>query len=302
MRIEIDTTQRKSKYSQSNEEIAISQVFPLIKERHQEALSVVEFGASEGNDYSNLLFLAEQGVQTIFIESDPVRFVKLIKNTNSYRNVQSIHARVGYGEGDNLKVILESNNVLTSTVAIVSIDVDGDDAAIFENLSMRPDMVIVEFNPTMSSDARFRNPPGSNIGNSVGELLSVGRNLDYFPVCITGTNLIFLSNQYKGLVEKIIPEEEILKLQSHIRIGWGFDGTLVMYSPDGSGQIGEIYENWWNGALLLQPLPKFIRKFKGSKSDRLIIYILLFLNIIIFRPNYLLRVLKQFLKRKKSKI
>lgn len=302
MRIEIDTTQRKSKYSQSNEEIAISQVLSLIKEHHRGALSVVEFGASEGNDYSNLLFLAEQGVRTIFIESDPVRFLKLIKNTSSFKNVQNIHARVGFSEEDNLKVILESNNVVTSTVAIVSIDVDGDDAAIFENLSMKPDMVIVEFNPTMSSDARFRNPPGLNIGNSVGELLSVGRYLDYFPVCITETNLIFLSNQYKGLVEKIIPEEEVLKLQSHIRIGWGFDGTLVMYSPDGSGQIGEIYENWWNGALLLQPLPRFIRKFKGPKSNRAIIYILLFLNIVIFRPNYLLTAVRQFLKRKRAKI
>jgi hypothetical protein len=301
MRIEIDASQRKSKYSQSNEEIAIAQVFSLIKERHKEPLSVIEFGASEGNDNSNLLFLAEQGVQTILIESDPIRFLKLNRNTDVYKNVQRIHAHVGFSDEDNLKAVLESNNILTSSVAIVSIDVDGDDAAIFENLALNPDMVIVEFNPTMSSDARFRNPPGSNIGNSIGELLSVARDLDYFPVCITGTNLIFLSEYYQGLVEKIIPEEEILKLQSHIRIGWGFDGTLVMYSPDGSGQIGEVYENWWNGALLLQPLPKFIRKFKGPRINRAIIHLLLFLNVIIFRPNYLNKVLKQFLKRKKSK-
>lgn len=299
MRIEIDTRERKSKYSQSNEETAISQVLPLIIERHQQSLSVVEFGASEGIDNSNLLFLAEQGVPTIFIESDAIRYEKLTNNTNSHKNVQRIHASVGFTEHDNLKTILESNDVATSSVAIVSIDVDGDDAAIFENLAFKPDMVIVEFNPTMSSDARFRNPPGRNIGNSIGELLSVARKLEYFPVCVTGTNLIFLDNSYNGLVEKIIPEEEILKLQSHIRIGWGFDGTLVMYSPDGTNQIGEIYENWWNGALLIQPLPKFIRKFKGSKGNKTIIYLLLFLNVLIFRPNYLYKGINQYLKRRK---
>jgi hypothetical protein len=298
MRIEIDAGQRDSKYSQSNEEMAISQVLPLIKERHQQPITVVEFGASEGNDNSNLLFLAEQGVHTIFIESDPLRFRKLKDNTVAHDNIKSIQASVGFTKSSNLKTILESINVVTSSIAIVSIDVDGDDAAIFENLALKPDMIIVEFNPTMSSDARFRNPPGRNIGNSIGELLSVAKNTGYYPVCVTGTNLIFLDTYYLELVEKVSPEEEILNLQSHIRIGWGFDGTIVMYSPDGENQIGEIYENWWTGALFMQPLPKFLRKFKGPKRNKPLMIFLFALNTMIFRPNYFYRGVRQFLERR----
>jgi hypothetical protein len=298
MKIEIDARQRNSKYSQSNEEMAISQVLPLIKERHQKPITVVEFGASEGNDNSNLMFLAEQGVNTIFIESDPLRFGKLKDNTLAFGNIQSIQASVGFTDTTNLKTILESINVVTSSIAIVSIDVDGDDAAIFENLALKPDMIIVEFNPTMSSDARFRNPPGRNIGNSIGELLSVGKNVGYYPVCVTGTNLIFLDMYYLGLVDRISPEEEILNLPSHIRIGWGFDGTLVIYSPDGKNHIGEIYENWWTGALLMQPLPKFLRKFKGSKKKKTLMIFLFTLQVMIFRPNYFFNGVKFFLRKK----
>jgi hypothetical protein len=107
-----------------------------------------------------------------------------------------------------------------------------------------------------------------------------------------------LDTYYLELVEKVSPEEEILNLQSHIRIGWGFDGTIVMYSPDGENQIGEIYENWWTGALFMQPLPKFLRKFKGPKRNKPLMIFLFALNTMIFRPNYFYRGVRQFLERR----
>jgi hypothetical protein len=44
-------------------------------------------------------------------------------------------------------------------VSVVSIDIDGDDAAVFENLGFLPEMAIVEFNPTLGVDSIYRNPP-----------------------------------------------------------------------------------------------------------------------------------------------
>jgi hypothetical protein len=40
----------------------------------------------------------------------------------------------------------------------VSLDIDGDDAEVFENLGFLPEMAIVEFNPTLGVDSIYRDP------------------------------------------------------------------------------------------------------------------------------------------------
>ena len=293
MKISLNKSQELQKYSQSSEETIINQLLPLIQRRKQKIIAV-EFGASEGNDGSNLLALAHLGVSTVFIEADSNKFVQLKNNTKNLLSVQLINDRVGFIEGKNLRSILESYKINTSDVAIVSIDVDGDDAVIFENLGFHPDCVVIEFNPTMSADGRFRNPPGRNIGNSIGELLFVAEALGYYPVGITDTNLILLDKYYTQYVKMININEEILQTNKNLRIGWGYDGTIVMYPSRGGDIIGEVYQNWWNGSILVQPLPKSLRKFKSGK-----IHYLLFLSyVIIFRPNYLYKI---YLKSTKLK-
>jgi hypothetical protein len=118
-------------------------------------------------------------------------------------------------------------------VAGVSIDIDSDDAAVFESIGFNPFFfVIVEFNPYLPADARFRNPKGQNMGNSIGEIMFVAQSKQMFPVGITPTNLVFVSEIFRGTFQEIQILNEIGKLNLP-RFGWGYDGTLLRFSTSG---------------------------------------------------------------------
>jgi hypothetical protein len=177
---------------------------------------------------------------------------------------------VGLEQGKNdLETILVESDVDTSLVAGVSIDIDSDDAAVFESIGFNPFFVIVEFNPYLPADASFRNPKGQNMGNSIGELLSVAQSKKMFPVGITPTNLIFLSEKFRGIFQEIQILNEIKKLNLP-RFGWGYDGTLLRFSTSGIDTTQEFYHNGWSGQLLFQPAPKFLRGYQDSKLKRLL--------------------------------
>jgi hypothetical protein len=106
------------------------------------------------------------GHNLVLIEANADLYKELEVAISPYPNIIGIQAKVlfsgglggGWREGT-LSEILQAQGIDPQSVDVVSIDIDGDDAAVFENLGFVPEIVVCEFNPTFPSDAVFRNPP-----------------------------------------------------------------------------------------------------------------------------------------------
>lgn len=260
---------QQNEFSQWGEEIAISQVLNLITKDRLAEMALVEFGASRGPDNSNFWkFRATQ--KLVLIEGDAERFGELDVRVRSMPNVHAVRAWVGYKDGiDDLATLLEEAGYDPGQVVGVSIDIDSDDAAVFEAVNFSPVFVVVEFNPFLPSDGRFRNPEGRSIGNSIAELTAIASEKGYFVACVTPTNLIFVTNAYSDEIQEIDLGEEIMKLDLP-RFGWGYDGTLVRFSTSGKDLTQEVYHNGWSDTFIFQPAPKFLRTYKNLGLRRFV--------------------------------
>lgn len=250
-------------HSQWGEEAAIRQILDELGSdvAHRLGSVWVEFGASEGSDNSNFWAFKDE-YRLVLIEPDPKRFSRLSKMTREFQNVLIMKRWVGFEHGLNdLSTILRQANVELNNVLGVSIDIDSDDAAVFEAIAFRPMFVIVEFNPLLPSDGRFRNPSGANMGNSLAELVHVGLAKGMFPAALSPTNIIFLSEDLRGRIQEINVPSEVAKLDLP-RFGWGYDGTLVRFSTGGLDSTAEVYHNGWSHSFIFQPAPKSLRGYK----------------------------------------
>jgi hypothetical protein len=258
--IRLDAKQVGNRFSQWGEELVVRQ---LLQFGPQNPI-LVEFGGSRGVDNSNMIAQAIDGVaDVILIEGSASRYEQLKKNTSSLAKVQAIRAFVGYTTGeDSLDQILRNNGTDPEDVFGVSIDIDGDDALVFENMGLSPDFVIVEYNPTLPIDGYFRNPPGKNMGSNVSELRRIGIELGYFEAALTPTNLVLVSNRLADRVEKINLLDEANQLDNP-KFGIAYDGTIVRFSGQ-SITTQEIMDGGWSRATIIQPLPRWLRELAGG--------------------------------------
>jgi hypothetical protein len=290
-------------YSQNGEHQIIAGLIGFLPvEKNPRVL--VEFGASRGTDNSNLFTFGESGHPLVLIEASPARYNDLKAAIKPHPSIVGIQAKVLFSGGNGLKKkgggregriddILKANGIDIESVGVVSIDIDGDDAAVFENLGFVPQIVICEFNPTFPSDAIFRNPPGSNIGNSPLEVHRVATGLGMYLVAATETNLIFMKNEYQDRVPKLDLMESIQGLQL-TRFAWGYDGTFVRFSTDGEDLTRGIYHNGWNDSFLRQPLPPVLRRFSNRGRTFRIFY---FMIGVIAQPIETFKLALLYLRR-----
>ncbi len=98
---------------------------------------------------------------------------------------------------------------------LLSIDIDGNDYAVWESYKGQPDIVIIEIN---SSFAPTVDHFSKNEGSSYRTMLKLGISKGYFLVCHTG-NLIFVKEKYKGLFKEI-PGNGVDNWQLYFNTSW----------------------------------------------------------------------------------
>lgn len=262
MKIRLSASQEGNRYSQWGEENIIRKALAVL-EAFRQGGTLVEFGGSKGSDNSNLLAFGEEGLPLVMIESDPKLFNALCSEVGKLPNVVPILATVGYEDQAKLtgqrtlKSILDSQNIDSSKVSIVSIDIDSDDAAVYENLGFDPLMVLVEYNNTFPADARIRNPRGKAWGNSCLELYEVAKKRGMFLVAATNTNLVFADQSLQDYFQELDLLEALAPLR-HSRLALAYDGTLVRFTTNGTNTTREFFQGW-GFSLVSQPLPRFMR-------------------------------------------
>jgi len=199
------------------------------------------------------------------IEANAAKYQELIVTYAEQPNVSCINKLVQIEGADSLDNILDSVHA-PQDIGVLSIDIDGNDYYIWESLSKyTPELVVIEFNPTVPNDVIFvqEMSPKINQGCSLLSLILLGKVKGYELACCTAWNAFFVKKE---------------KLQS-----LGIEDNLIfrMYQPIQDGRIFHGYDSYvhvvgmdrliWKGGITLsstdfQVLPASLRSWSDAQS------------------------------------
>jgi hypothetical protein len=255
----LDVQSRKNIYSQDGEDSIIAQ---LCSHLRIDRGNFCEFGAWDGIHLSNCRALYEKGWSGIFIEGDKRKFAELTHNYKADARIICVNEYVSREGDTTLDAIFRKVGV--TSMDLLSIDIDSDDLAIWKSLnSVRPKIVIVEYNYTIPFDTHFENPMGEAKGNSALSIVEYAKQSNYVLVAGTGANLFFVDKQHAVGVTPEISLPSLRKFIPSPRYFFGYDGTLIV-SHYWNTSVEEVFYIPWTTTLATQPLPKFLRGHAGS--------------------------------------
>ncbi len=178
--------------AQGGEDLILKTIFKVIGTTNRVC---VEFGATDGTHGSNTLLFRRNGWKGYLFDTLPLG-----------KGVIQAHLTV-----DNINEVFCQYGV-PAKFDLLSVDVDGNDFWLWQALTRRPRVVVIEFNPKWSP-RRSRVVPydpdrfwdGSDYyGASVLALCRLGKEKGYHLVAYTRSNLIFVLS---GLVGRIFPHD-----------------------------------------------------------------------------------------------
>ena len=184
---------RHNVHSQYGEDGIIQKIFQTIDTSSK---ICIEFGAWDGFYLSNTanLWSKDSSWKGILIECDAPRYNVLVKNTQNF-NCIPLHRKVESDGRNTLENILREHSI-SAQIDLLSIDIDSDDYYIFESLTtLRPRVIICEFNPTMPAHLDIFPPKNTYLGCSVAALKRIATNKGYSLVAITDCNCFFVVNE-----------------------------------------------------------------------------------------------------------
>ncbi|MFZ5523982.1 MAG: hypothetical protein ACOY9D_07885 [Pseudomonadota bacterium] len=212
--------------SQNGEDGIVEHIIGVISpENHY----CVEFGAWDGKHFSNCYNLIKnKSWQGVMIEANAEKYKELVRTYSDNANVKCVNKFVQFEGHDTLDNILDEANA-PKDIGVLSIDIDGNDYHVWESLQkFTPELVIIEFNPTIPNDVIFvqKKSPGVNQGCSLLSLIFLGKKLGYELACCTKWNAFFVKKE---------------KFDS---LGVSDNFIFRMYQPIQDGRIFQGYDSY----------------------------------------------------------
>jgi len=272
---------KKNQFSQNGEDGILEKLFSELNIQNG---TFCEFGAWDGIHLSNTFAFYKQGWRSIYIEGDRKKFESLKKNITG----NNVFLACDYVQIDGDKsldnIIERANDFLgSSTLELLSIDIDSDDLAVFKSIKhCLPLVLVIEYNPTIPLDVEYINPVGENKGNSARAIIKFALAASYSLVAITATNLIFIKTVKKPENIKSFSLEDVSDFPIK-RYFWGYDGSLIV-SKGLSFDVPELIRVPWSVAFIAQPVPRFLRKFDPPFLKKLSVFLYSALKFLIFTP------------------
>jgi len=266
---------KKNIYSQNGEDGIIEEILSRLKSKLD--YTCCEFGAWDGIIFSNTYNLIKnKNYSALLIESNLKKFNELCNNIPDTKIIK-LNKLINFDGANSLDNILE-NNGIKNQFDFLSIDIDGCDYYIFENLNkFKPKLICIEFNPTIPNDVEFVQKKNLKIkqGSSALSLINLSKKKNYTAVAATHCNLFFINNEFK---EDIIGKNE-LSINSLVDdhkyknyIFFGFDGTIHTSK--------DIILPWHLNLKKkkIKILPFFLNKFFGDYNfiEKLLLYLFIF--------------------------
>lgn len=193
--------------SQSDEDGIIEEIFRRIGITSRTG-KFIEFGAANGVDSSNTLYLLYRGFSGLWIECSEshVQFIK--EQFRAVLEAGQLNVVQSFITAENINELL-LQAIGDSDVALLSIDVDGNDFWIWKSIErIAPPVVVIEYNakfpPPVALVQEYRPDyvwTGTDyFGASLEALARLGRQKGYQLVgCnITGVNAFFVRNDLIG--------------------------------------------------------------------------------------------------------
>lgn len=195
-------------YSQSDEDGIIEEVFRRLG-LNRDSGKFIEFGAANGVDGSNTLYLLCRGFSGLWIESSETNVQSIRERFQGHVENGRLQVVQSFLTAENIEDILLANLGQDERIALLSIDVDGNDFWIWKAIKkIRPAVIVVEYNPTFPppvSLVQEYKPDhvwgGTNYGGaSIEALARLGRQKGYQLVgCnVTGVNAFFVRDDLVG--------------------------------------------------------------------------------------------------------
>ena len=263
----------KKIYSQFGEDGIIQEIIKRVGEKNLDKWCV-EFGAKDGISDSNTYNLIKNlDYNAVLIEGDKKFFNELKSNIKTDKVVK-INKFVSFEGSNKLENILQ-NTKIPKNFDFLSIDIDGCDYHIFEQLELfTPKIICIEFNHMIPNEVEFVQSKNFAIkqGCSPKSLVNLAKLKNYHLVANTLTNLFFVHENIKNFVLEENISLESIRNDENVKnlIFSGYDGTLFTTKP---------VEISWHKIKVenknLQILPKYLRKFPGDYNlvDKVIFYI-----------------------------
>jgi hypothetical protein len=220
----------------------------------------VEFGAWDGMQYSNVRpLIIEDAWNACLIESDTKKYRQLVENYRLYENVKTVNRTVGWDRNENLDCILNENGFTPDEVAVVFIDIDGNDYHVWEALQLyNPDLIVIEYNKTIPNDVIYIQPrkSGVNRGSSLQALIRLGKEKGYELIAAPMCDAFFVKKEHYPLFG--LTDNSAHSLNDN-------DSYVTHLFQTGEGELMCAGNNLlsWHGIPFtmddIQPLPKSLR-------------------------------------------
>jgi hypothetical protein len=250
-------------FSQFGEDGIIERIFEILPVN--ENRWCVEFGAWDGIHLSNTHHLISQkNWQAVLIEGDKKRFKQLTKNYLNNTKTTLVNQFVSFQGKHTLDNILKETRIPVD-FDLLSIDIDGNDYHIWESLIYySPEVVIIEFNPTIPNDIEFIQERNLSIqhGSSLLSIIKLGKRKGYELIATTKCNAFFVKKTHYELFNiKNNSIECMWKEFKTTRIYQLYDGTLVADN--------EFILHWKNKKVSkfdIQVIPKYIKGLRKTRN------------------------------------
>ena len=223
----------------------------------------MEFGAKDGISDSNTYNLIKNlDYNAVLIEGDK-KFFNELENNIKTDKVVKINKFVSFEGSNKLENILQ-NTKIPKNFDFLSIDIDGCDYHIFEQLELfTPKIICIEFNHMIPNEVEFVQIKNFAFkqGCSPKSLVNLAKLKNYHLVANTLTNLFFVHENIKNFVLEENISLESIRNDENLKnlIFSGYDGTLFTTKP---------VEISWHKIKVenknLQIIPKYLRKFPGD--------------------------------------
>lgn len=189
----------KKVWSQRGEDGIIEKIFSVLGIENGHA---VELGAWDGIKYSNVYNLIKKGWSATLIEGDADRYQTLLENMREFPSVAAFNRMVSLEKGSTLTEILRIANA-PHNFDILSLDLDGIDYWVWDELQFKPKLVVIEYNSnwdeptTISYDKNHCWDGTQYYGASACALnkLAIERGYDLVSH-VPNNNLFFLDSRY----------------------------------------------------------------------------------------------------------
>ena len=176
-----------NKHSQCGQDGILAEIFRRINIQNG---VFIEFGAWDGIHLSNCRYLYEKGWNGLFIEADKEKFKSLQATYSSDAGISLANAMVGAPSrgvaGHTLIDILHQGKIDPNIISFVSIDVDGVDLEIFQEMGFSPPVVLIEggfnFSPHLTQ-AIPSTAAWNNLQQPLAVIVNTAKEIGYTPVC-----------------------------------------------------------------------------------------------------------------------